>query len=416
MASRLAATALRAARRGPAAGAAAGPTAGLPAAPSAARRCLSSTPPGRGGGTGGGPQLAVLPPNLRIDPRSTCSPFYGLERVGGGGVDNDSDHAEAAAADEQFDSADAESESESESGSESDTDDVGYHDADDADDTDEVLYDLSTRLDPQYAVPLPERLRVPVLRLSTAEEVGTLHLDPSVFGMDPIRADLLHRVVIYQRNKKRGRRKAKTKTVSEVSGSGRKVRAQKGSGMARAGHSRPAHWRGGAKAHGPKGSIQDYTTRLNKKVRRLGLVHAFSQKLKEGNLVLVGDLVLDTHKTGRLAAVLDRYDIGGEYGASAFVLDSDEVGRRDGGEENEHELGGGSGSGSRGGGGDEREDGVVTPSARIGGINIQFRVAARNLHKVKLANQLGANVYDILKHEKLVLTLPALRALEERLG
>ena len=59
---------------------------------------------------------------------------------------------------------------------------------------------------------------------------------------------------------------------------------------------------------------------------------------------------------------------------------------------------------------------VVTPSARIGGINIQFRVAARNLHKVKLANQLGANVYDILKHEKLVLTLPALRALEERLG
>ena len=67
-------------------------------------------------------------------------------------------------------------------------------------------------------------------------------------------------------------------------------------------------------------------------------------------------------------------------------------------------------------GGDEREDGVVTPSARIGGINIQFRVAARNLHKVKLANQLGANVYDILKHEKLVLTLPALRALEERLG
>ena len=125
---------------------------------------------------------------------------------------------------------------------------------------------------------------------------------------------------------------------------------------------------------------------------------------------------------GSLAAVLDRYDIGGEYGASAFVLDSDEVGRRDGGEENEHEHehehehGGGSGSGSRGGGGDEREDGVVTPSARIGGINIQFRVAARNLHKVKLANQLGANVYDILKHEKLVLTLPALRALEERLG
>ena len=213
--------------------------------------------------------------------------------------------------------------------------------------------------------------------------------------MDPIRPDLLQRVVTWQRNKKRGKRKAKTKTISEVSGSGRKVRNQKGGGVARAGHSRPAHWRGGAKAHGPKGSIQDYTSKLNKAVRRLGLKHALSQKLKEGNLILTSGLELESHKTKHFATILDKHDIGGQYGATAFVVDhatANDVGE----------------------GGDYDVD--VTASDSIGGINVNLKVASRNLYKVKVVNQLGSNVYDILGHEKLVLSLGALKALEERLA
>ena len=82
--------------------------------------------------------------------------------------------------------------------------------------------------------------------------VGTVNLPSEIFGKHPIRTDLIHRVVVYQRNKKRGKRNggARTKTISEVSGSGKKMRQQKGTGMARCGHKRPPHWRGGAKAHG----------------------------------------------------------------------------------------------------------------------------------------------------------------------
>jgi len=325
---------------------------------------------------------SAMPENLTIDKRSTCSPFYGLEAAIGDDkeVDEPLEDGEANVVDDV----------------EGDNDDDDDEDDGDDDKDDEWVEDVAANpLEPQYAVPLPDRLHVPILNLSTSEEVGTIHLSSDVFGMDPIRPDLLHRVVIWQRNKKRGRRTAKTKTISEVSGSGRKVRKQKGGGVARAGHRRPAHWRGGAKAHGPKGSIQDYTTKLNKKVRKLGLKHALSQKLKEGNLILLNDLVLDTHKTKNLAAILDRYDIGGKYGASAFVLD-------DANDDN----------------GVSFEDGEmvdVTPEYSIGGINVNFKVACRNLYNVKVCNQIGGNVYDILKHEKLVITLSAMKSLEERL-
>ena len=331
---------------------------------------------------------SAMPENLTIDKRSTCSPFYASVAAS----DDDKEVVEQPLEDGEAD--DDDSDDKAAAAEDDDTDD-GVDDEDDEDD--EWVEDVAANpLEPQYAVPLPDRLHVPILSLPTSEEVGTIHLSSDVFGMDPIRPDLLHRVVIWQRNKKRGRRTAKTKTISEVSGSGRKVRKQKGGGTARAGHRRPAHWRGGAKAHGPKGSIQDYTTKLNKKVRKLGLRHALSQKLKEGNLILLNDLVLDTHKTKNLAAILDRYDIGGKYGASAFVLD-------DADDDNGASL----------------EDGEVvdvTPEYSIGGVNVNFKVACRNLYNVKVCNQIGGNVYDILKHEKLVMTLSAMKSLEERLS
>jgi large subunit ribosomal protein L4 len=222
----------------------------------------------------------------------------------------------------------------------------------------------------------------------SGEEVGTFHLSEKTFGCDPVRVDILQRVVVWQRNKKRGKRNAgaRTKTISEVSGSGRKVRNQKGGGVARAGHSRPAHWRGGAKAHGPKGNIQDYTTKLNKKVRRMGMRHALSQKLLEGNLVITNDMAATTHKTKVLDEMLNRFNVSGKYGVTALMVDDAQA-----------------------------EKGSEDESFVYGGVNVNLKVASGNLHKVKVQNQIACNVYDMLKYKKLFLSLDAVRALEARL-
>ena len=271
-------------------------------------------------------------------------------------------------------------------------------DKEDPDDTD-ILYNLST-LSHHTSLSNPHRepqnLVATIHDISTAASIGTLPLSPLTFGLSPIRIDILHRCVVYQRNKKRGKRNAGavTKTISQVSGSGRKVRRQKGLGAARAGHSRPAHWRGGAKAHGPKGAIQDYTTKLNKKVRRLGMRHCLSQKLLEGNLVIVGDLNIDTHKTRRLEEMLKRFHVGKRGSSALFIDDVDSnsiTSEKNGGEQNQD------------------------TASSYGGLNVNFKVASANLARVKVLNQLGCNVYDMLKFEKLFLSLGAVRALEERL-
>lgn len=167
--------------------------------------------------------------------------------------------------------------------------------------------------------------------------------------------------------------------------------------MARAGHSRPPHWRGGAKAHGPKGTIQDYTTKLNSKVRALGLKHALSQKLKEGNLLLVNDWNLSSYKTKYFSKVMmDAFGVGGRDGTTAFLIDAPPSSQTATSHDDEEE---------------EKEDEPMY----IGGVNVNLKVASGNIHNVKVVNQLGCNVYDILKHEKLIVSLDALKALEERL-
>ena len=184
----------------------------FPAAVSTTRQWFSTRPEEK---------IMVRPSNLIFDPAVTCSPFYGLAKI--------SKEPQAAP------------------GVEGDPDDC---------DDDVEMFDASTRPEPLKAIPLPERLHVDIHQFNCADEdgntkVGTIHLSRDVFGCDPIRTDILQRVVQYQRNKKRGKRyPAYTKTISEVSGSGKKMRAQKGSGNARCGHKRPPHWRGGAKAHG----------------------------------------------------------------------------------------------------------------------------------------------------------------------
>ena len=364
-------------------------------------------------------KIIELPSNLKIDPRAKSSPFYGATKVvsekktlkekkkerkealksatattsaiNTSGMDGDTNITKVSALDDITSEADAGYEEE-------DYDDNEDEDEDDNEDEERVLYDLSTKPDVPRAIPLPQRLHVPIIDIKTGESIGTFHLSEKTFGNDPVRVDILHRVVVWQRNKKRGKRNAgaRTKTIHEVSGSGRKVRNQKGGGVARAGHSRPAHWRGGAKAHGPKGRVQDYTTKLNKKVRKMGVRHALSQKLKEGNLILLSDMTIPTHKTRELDVMLGRLGISCSaegnknkkgVGANALFIDDATPSSDD-----------------------------ETDAARVyNGLDVNFKVASGNLQKVKMLNQLGCNVYDMLKFRKLVLSLAAVKSLEERL-
>lgn len=312
-------------------------------------------------------ETVTLPPNLTIDARSTCSPVFGLERV----------RASSSALQEEEEELDNDEEDDYEAEAD------GYET--DEEITQEEIYNLASRPEPLRAIPLPDRLYVNVLDKYEGDKVGTLYLNEKLFGHDDIRVDLLARTVQYQRNQKRGKRKAITKTIGQVSGSTRKVRQQKGTGQARAGHARPAHWRGGAKAHGPKGSIQDYANcKLNKHTRKLALTHALSQKLKEGNLIVVNDLNIESHKTKELASLLKKWDIASRHGTTAYLIDHVVV-------DNE-----------------EHQDSWK-------GLSVNLVVAAKNLYKIKVSNQLMANVYDILKHEKLLLTVEAVTALEARL-
>lgn len=286
----------------------------------------------------------------------------------------------------------------------------GVRDNEDYDDVDELLESwTSSNRNLRKVIPLPDRLRQDVHHGPDGSVSGSIWLNKSVFGVDPIRLDLIKQSVDYIRAKIRGRRKAKTKTISEKSGSGRKVRQQKGTGRARAGHSRPAHWRGGAKAHGPKNTVDYGNIKMNAKQKKLAIRSVLSQKCLEGNLIVIDHLRLPSHKTNEWARLLeDKFGIGGksnyragnaaaagEFGGStALILDHYY--------ETEEE-------GQSGGGGDS-----TLFHASYHGVPINLWVASSNLHKIKVANQRFANVYDILKREKLVVTLSALEQMENR--
>lgn len=302
------------------------------------------------------PVLMKKPPNVNFDPKSKSSPFFGLKPLPKEVVL--SSRTEEVEPDEDNDEDDY-------------TEDVD----------DDQWFDVSERLKAMNvpAIPLPERLHVSVLDKNDGTIVGSIYLNPIVFGQGNIRVDILHRVVQYQRAKKRGKRKHLTKTISTRSGSGRKVRPQKGGGTARAGHSRPPHWRGGARAHGPKGVIQDYTQKLNKKIRKLGMVHALSQKLMERNLVVLNDFLMDSHKTKDLGNfLLEHFKVGGRAGTSAILCDHVE---------------------------DETADAYRH-------LPLKLTVAAGNLSKIKVLHPQYLNVFDLLKYEKIIVTVGGIERLE----
>src|SRR5215210_3563198 len=196
-----------------------------------------------------------------------------------------------------------------------------------------------------------------------AETGGEITLNDAVFGVEP-RADILHRVVTWQLVNRRGPARA-ARERSEVARTGKKFGKQKGGGTARHGDRRAPIFVGGGKAHGPRARV--FTSSLNKKVRVLGLKMALSAKAKDGNLVIIDNLDVAEGKTKTLKAQLGKLG----FGKTALVIDGD-------------------------------------------ALNVGFARASSNLESINLLPAIGANVYDIMRHETLVLTRAAVEKLEDR--
>ncbi len=195
-----------------------------------------------------------------------------------------------------------------------------------------------------------------------AKKAGTVDLSDEVFGLEP-RADLLHRMVLYQLAKRRAGT-ASSKDRSEINGTTAKMFRQKGTGRARHGSRKAPLFRGGGKAFGPK--PRSHAIDLPKKVRALALKHALSSKAKTDTLVVLNSCELKESKTKALKSRFTKLGLG-----SVLIVDGAAV-----------------------------ED--------------SFARAARNIPQVDVLPVQGINVYDILRHEKLVLTKAALEALEAR--
>ena len=204
-------------------------------------------------------------------------------------------------------------------------------------------------------------MKVQVLNLD-GSAAGDVELSDAVFGIEP-RADILHRVVTWQLENRRGTARA-ARERSDVARTGKKFGNQKGGGTARHGDRAAPIFIGGGKAHGPR--RRDFDVSLNKKVRALGLRMALSAKALSG-LVVVENLDLADAKTQFLAAQLAKSN----FGKKVLVVDGEHV-------------------------------------------NEGFARAARNLVGINVLPAVGANVYDILKHDTLVLTRAAVEKLEAR--
>ncbi len=204
-------------------------------------------------------------------------------------------------------------------------------------------------------------MKTTVISLDNAP-VGEIDLAETVFGV-PVRGDLLHRMVTWQLAKRRAGTH-KTKGVSEISGTTRKPYKQKGTGRARQGSLRSAQFRGGATIFGPV--VRSHAFDMPKKVRKLALRVALSAKAADGRLVVLDRAAVDTPKTKDLATRLKALGWG-----SVLVIDSQ--------------------------------------------LDGNFALAWRNMPHVDVLPSAGANVYDILRRDTLVLTKDAVEALEARL-
>lgn len=206
-------------------------------------------------------------------------------------------------------------------------------------------------------------MKIKVISLDNKAK-GELDLNDAVFGL-PERADILQRMVEYQRAKKRAGTH-KVKGLGEVSGRKAKPFKQKGTGRARAGTTRAPQHRGGGIVFGPV--VRSHAIDLPKKVRKLALKTALSVKAKSGKLIVVDSLEMKDAKTKAAKENFTKLGV-----SSALFVDA-------------------------------------------ATINDNFRRATANIPGIDALPQIGANVYDILRHDTLVLTKEAVEKLEARLS
>jgi len=195
-----------------------------------------------------------------------------------------------------------------------------------------------------------------------AKSVGSAELPDEIFAQAP-RVDIIARVIHWQLAKRRSGNH-KVKGMGEVSGTTRKPYKQKGTGNARQGSLRAPQFRTGGAVHGPV--VRDHGYSLNKKVRRLGLVSALSQKAAEGKLVIL-DAIGAVEKTKEMAAKVKNFGW-----KSALIVDAT--------------------------------------------VAENFVRASRNVHGLDVLPVVGANVYDIARHDVLVITKAGIEGLKERLA
>jgi len=216
-----------------------------------------------------------------------------------------------------------------------------------------------------YSGLYPPPMELSVKNFENGTKIGQTTLNKLVFGV-PIRRDIVHNVVKWERAKKRCAN-AQTKRMKDLRGSTRKLRKQKGSGQARVGMNRRAGRVGGMKAHGPV--PRDFTFKLNKKFVRLGLRVALSAKLRENAIQVVEKLDISAPKTRLVESALQGMDL-----HSRLTL-------------------------------------AVTGSS----CTENFQRGAANISSMKTISASELNCYDLIKHNNLLLTVDAIKELEYRL-
>lgn len=196
------------------------------------------------------------------------------------------------------------------------------------------------------------------------KEVGEVKLSDKVFGAE-LNEGLIHAAVRnYLANGRQGT--AKTKTRGDVRGGGRKPWRQKGTGRARVASIRSPLWRGGGKVHGPV--PKDWSYKMPKKMRRGAIRSALSERLREGNIIVVDEISLDKPKTKEFVEILKSLELfDGKKQTKALFVDSLD--------------------------------------------NNNLILGSRNVQKTKVVNSYGVNIYDIIWHEKLVLSKNAVEEL-----
>ncbi|KXK03629.1 MAG: 50S ribosomal protein L4 [Acidobacteria bacterium OLB17] len=193
------------------------------------------------------------------------------------------------------------------------------------------------------------------------KEVGDIQLSDAVFGVE-LNEALIHAAVMnYRANGRQGT--SATKTRGNVSGSGRKLWKQKGTGRARIASLRSPLWKGGGNVHGPQ--PRDWSYQMPKKMRRGALRSALSERLREGNLIVVDEIAFGAPKTKDfLAALASLGLVENAKRAKTLIVDSLD--------------------------------------------NANLVLSSRNVQKTKVTNSFGLNIYDIVYHEKLVISKAAI--------